>query len=277
MQLVDYSERESISAVLIIKNEAAYIAKALESLCWCDEIVVVDSESTDNTVQICKNPNAPWVSKLKFITQPWLGFSEQRNFAMEQASSEWIFFLDGDESCSPELTKKILDILSKAGQETELKEYKVHRQEFFLGKRIRHGIWNPSYHVRLFKKGTVKFVGSVHEGTVSKNKLETLHESIIHVEDLRIERILNKLNSYTTIQAQIDFEKGKRTCIARILLSFPAMLYKNFIYYRAYRDGKEGLIISILEGISRTVRHLKIWQYQYLAQTESAKQISKKS
>jgi hypothetical protein len=109
----------------------------------------------------------------------------------------------------------------------------------------------------------------VHEGTLSRNERETIHESIIHVEDLRIERLLNKLNSYTSIQAKNDFDSGKRTCIARILLSFPAMLYKNYIYYKAYRDGKEGLIISILEGISRTVRHLKIWQLQYLEKSKN--------
>jgi glycosyltransferase involved in cell wall biosynthesis len=269
MQLVDHSECETISAVLIVKNEAYYIGKALESVSWCDEIIVVDSESTDETASICKNPQAPWAKKIKFISQPWLGFSDQRNFAMEHAQSKWIFFLDGDESCSSELALKIKSILSKSALDASAKEYKIHRQEFFLGKKIRYGIWNPSYHVRLFRNGTVKFTGTVHEGTLSRNERETIHESIIHVEDLRIERILNKLNSYTSIQAKNDFDSGKRTCIARILLSFPAMLYKNYIYYKAYRDGKEGLIISILEGISRTVRHLKIWQLQYLEKSKN--------
>ncbi len=112
MQLVDYSERALISAILIVKNEEAYIEKALQSLLWCDEIVVVDSFSTDNTFAICNNPNALWAKKIKWIQQPWLGFSDQRNFAIEQAKSEWIFFLDGDESCSAELSKKILEILN---------------------------------------------------------------------------------------------------------------------------------------------------------------------
>lgn len=263
MQLVDFSERDSISAVLIVKNESAYIARALNSLLWCDEIIVVDAMSTDQTKSICLDPAAPWSGKIRFLEQSWLGFSSQRNFAMAQARSDWIFFLDGDEACSPALALKIQQILLDHQKNARSSiQYKIHRREFFLGKPIRYGIWNPSYHVRLFKKDEVKFVGDVHEGTVSNAETRTIEESIIHVEDLKIERFLTKLNSYTSIQAQLDFDRGVRTNFFRILLAFPAMVYKNFIYYRAYRDGKEGFIISILEGISRTVRHLKIWQLQ---------------
>jgi hypothetical protein len=90
------------------------------------------------------------------------------------------------------------------------------------------------------------------------------------VRDLRIERFLAKLNHYTTLQAQADFDRGVRTNLFRILMSFPAMFYKNFIYYKAYKDGREGVIISILEGISRTVRHLKIWQIEQTKDTQSS-------
>lgn len=264
MQLVDYSARDSVSAVLIVKNEAAYIARALESLLWCDEIVVVDAFSDDQTAEICKNPKAPWASKLNFIQQSWLGFSDQRNYAIEQAKSKWIFFLDGDESCSPELGSRIQQILAENSKDPSSIQYKIHRQEFFLGKPIHHGIWNPSYHVRLFKKGAVRFLGEVHEGTLTNCETLKIHESIIHVEDLRIERFLTKLNQYTTLQAKHDFETGMRTNFFKIFFAFPAMFYKNFFYYRSYRDGREGFIISALEGISRTVRHLKIWQHQRL-------------
>jgi hypothetical protein len=107
-------------------------------------------------------------------------------------------------------------------------------------------------------------VGEVHEGIEGTTVSEKIEEPILHVRDLRIERFLVKLNHYTTLQAEADHRRGLRTNILRILLSFPAMLYKNYIYYGAWRDGKEGLIISILEGISRTIRHLKIWQIQRL-------------
>ncbi len=255
-----------ITGLLIVKNEEAYLEKALNSLLWCDEILVVDAFSTDNTPAICQDPKAPWAGKIRFFEKKWLGFSEQRNFALSHAKHEWIFFLDGDESCSPELAEKIKSML--ASESLTPAQYKVRRQEFFLGKPIHYGIWNPSCHIRFFYKDKLKFIGEVHEGVESPYETRKIEEPIIHVKDLRIERILTKMNHYTTIQAELDFKRGKKTSLARILLSFPAMFYKNYVYYKAYRDGTEGAMISVLEGVSRTVRHLKIWQLQKLKQVQ---------
>ncbi len=251
-----------VTGLLIVKNEQEFIERALLSLLWCDEILVVDSFSTDATPRICMDTTRPWASRMRFIQKEWMGFSAQRNYAVEQARHDWVFFLDGDEQCSPELAGKIQETLTDSGLHPGI--FKIRRQEFFLGKPIRHGIWNPSYHERLFHRGGVKFIGEVHEGISGGTLLGKIDEPIIHVEDLKIERFLVKLNHYTTIQAEADYRRGLRTGFTRILLSFPAMLYKNYIYYGAWKDGREGLIISILEGISRTVRHLKIWQIQTL-------------
>ena len=251
-----------ISALLIIKNEEVFLERALTSLLWCDEIVVVDSFSTDRSPEICKNPGSPWANKIKFLQKEWLGFSTQRNYALLHATHDWIFFLDGDENCSPELAEEIQIILRQPGGPGNF-QFKVRRQEFFLKKPIHYGIWNPSYHIRLFNRKGVQFVGDVHEGLQSKAETKKIDAPIIHVEDLKMERFLTKLNHYTTLQARNDYERGMRTGFVKIVLAFPAMVYKNFIYYKGYRDGHEGLIISVLEGISRTVRHLKIWQIQY--------------
>jgi glycosyltransferase involved in cell wall biosynthesis len=247
-----------ITGLLIVKNEELFIERALTSLLWCDEILVVDSFSTDETPNICRDKSKPWASKIRFLEKEWLGFSAQRNFALSHARHSWVFFLDGDEECSPELAQSLQALLSDP--DLTPAQYQVRRQEFFLKKPIHHGIWNPSYHIRFFYKEHLEFEGEVHEGVKSTYLTKKIHEPIIHVEDLRIERFLNKLNHYTSIQAKNDFERGLRTHLLRILLSFPAMFYKNYIYYGAYKDGTEGFIISVLEGISRTVRHLKIWQ-----------------
>lgn len=256
---------QPISALLIIKNEEAYIERALSSLTWCDEIIVVDAMSTDRTKEICLRPGAPWAKKLKFIERPWLGFAAQRNFALAQATHEWVFFLDGDEACSTALELAIKRILA----ENPKLQYKVRRQEYFLKKPIHHGIWNPSTPIRLFRKDGTRFVGEVHEGVSSPWQTGLIEAPILHVEDLRIERFLTKLNTYTTLQAQADVASGMRTSVLRILLSFPAMFYKNYFYYGAYKDGVHGVIISILEGISRTVRHLKIWQLHQIQNSNS--------
>ncbi len=264
----------SISALLIVKNEACYIERALLSLLWCDEIVVVDAFSTDETPAICGDPAKPWAKKIRFLQKEWMGFSAQRNFAISQARSPWVFFLDGDEACSPELAERIQSLLKSP--DLTPGQYKVRRQEFFLKKPIHHGIWNPSYHVRLFYRDHLRFTGEVHEGVECADEVRRIDEPIIHVEDLRIERILNKMNHYTTIQAEADYKSGLRTNLLRILLSFPAMFYKNYVYYGAWRDGTEGVMISVLEGVSRTVRHLKIWQLSQTARFDCAKLDSSK-
>ncbi len=249
---------QTVSALLIVKNEAKYIERALESLIWCDEIVVVDAFSQDETPLLCQDKSRAWAGKIRFLQKEWMGFSAQRNFAIDQARSSWIFFLDGDEACSPSLATKIRSLLDSP--DLSPAQYKVRRQEYFLKKPIHHGIWNPSYHIRFFPKDRLRFVGEVHEGVESPFETIPLEEPIIHVEDLRIERIMQKLNQYTTIQAENDHARGIRTHPLRILFSFPAMFYKNYVYYGAWRDGMEGFMISVLEGLSRTVRHLKIWQ-----------------
>jgi glycosyltransferase involved in cell wall biosynthesis len=251
---------QPVTGLLIVKNEAHFIERALTSLLWCDEIVVIDALSSDSTPEICKNPEKPWAAKMRFIQKEWTGFSAQRNFAISQTQNSWVFFLDGDEACSPELAEKIRTVLNDPTLSPA--QYKIRRQEFFLRKPIHYGIWNPSFHIRLFYKVGFRFEGEVHEGVKSDFETRVLEEPIIHVQDLRIERFLTKLNHYTSLQAQIDYDRGIRTNLFRILFSFPAMFYKNFIYYRAYKDGREGVIISVLEGISRTVRHLKIWQIE---------------
>jgi len=248
----------SVSALLIVKNEAIFIERALLSLLWCDEIVVVDAFSQDDTPLICQDKSKPWAQKIRFLQREWAGFSEQRNFAISQARNPWVFFLDGDEACSTELATRLRNLLNSP--ESRPSQFKVRRQEFFLKKPIHHGIWNPSYHIRFFHKENLRFVGDVHEGIESPYETLTVDEPIIHVEDLRIERILQKLNHYTTLQAENDVGRGLKTHPLRILLSFPAMFYKNYVYYGAWKDGIEGFMISVLEGISRTIRHLKIWQ-----------------
>ena len=180
---------------------------------------------------------------------------------MNHATHNWVLFLDGDEACSPELAQKIKSLLAGPGT-PEPFQYKIRRQEYFLKKPISYSIWNPSFHIRFFNKTGVSYIHEVHEGVKSSWETRSLSEPIYHVEDLRIERILGKLNHYTTLQAKADYDLGKRTSTFKIMAAFPAMFYKNYIYYRGYRDGYEGFIISVLEGLSRTVRHLKLWQLE---------------
>ena len=132
--------------------------------------------------------------------------------------------------------------------------------EYFLGKQIHHGIWNPSYQDRFFHREGVKYINDVHEYPQFRQVPQEIHEPLLHAPDFSIERFLDKMNRYTSIEARDRVSDGKRTNWFRILGAFPAMFWKNFVYYGAYKDGMHGFIISILEGVSRAVRHVKMWQ-----------------
>ncbi len=250
-----------VSAVIITRNEERHIQRCLASVSWADEIVVVDAESTDRTPEICQQAGQSWSGKLRFFSKPWAGFREQRTFAMNHAKNDWILVIDADEECTPELAEKIRELMSRA-EGPDARAYKVRRVEYFLGKPIRHGIWNPSYQDRFFHRSGVKYVNDIHEYPIFPTPPQQIHEPLLHSPDFAPERFLEKMNKYTTIEAIDRVRNGQRTNWFRLLFAFPAMFYKNYFYYGAYKDGFHGFVISLLEGVSRVVRHVKIWQFQ---------------
>lgn len=248
-----------ISAVIITKNEETHIGRCLESLTWADEILVVDANSTDQTVPICEDSSRPWSSKTRVLRREWTGFRDQRNFALEKAKHDWLLVMDADEKCTDALQKRIQELLSNPNGPPH-RAYKVRRVEYFLGKPIQYGIWNPSYQDRFFHRKGVQYTNEIHEYPVFPAPPQKIHESIQHSPDFEPEKFLAKMNKYTSIEARDRVLQGQRTNIFRLLFAFPAMFLKNFFYYGAYKDGMHGLIISLLEGVSRVVRHVKIWQ-----------------
>ena len=249
---------QPLSVILITKNEERYLQRCLNSVAWADEIVVVDALSDDRTRAIAQDPKAAWAGKIRWLEREWTGFREQRNFALDSAKNDWILSIDADEECSSQLKTKLQSILSKPGQ---TKYFKVKRIEYFLGKPISYGIWNPSYQDRFFHRSGVKYVNEIHEYAKYPALPERIHEPLIHAPDFAPEKFLDKMNKYTSIEARDRVRQGQRTNVFRMFFAFPAMFLKNYFYYKAYRDGMHGFVISLLEGISRTVRHIKIWQY----------------
>jgi glycosyltransferase involved in cell wall biosynthesis len=226
-----------------------------------DQILIIDAESRDRTRTICQNPDAPWAGKVRLITQPWNGFRTQRNFALEQAKNDWILVVDADESCSPELRDRICSFFNQ-GQEPPHRAYKVRRIEFFLGKPIHYGIWNPSYQDRFFHRAGVKYVNDIHEYPEFPKPPQDIHEPLLHSPDFSPDKFLEKMNKYTSIEARDRVNQGQRTSWFKLIGAFPAMFYKNYFYYGARKDGLHGFVISLLEGVSRVVRHIKMWQIQ---------------
>jgi len=250
----------SVTAAIITRNEEKHIVRCLTSLAWADEILVVDAQSDDRTGELCRDPRAPWAGKLRFLERPWSGFRDQRTFAMNAAKNDWLLVVDADEECTPELAEKIRVLLGNSGGPAN-RAYKVRRLEYFLGKRIEYGIWNPSYQDRFFHRAGVRYVNEIHEYPIFPAPADRIHEPLLHSPDFAPERFLEKMNKYTSIEARDRVARGQRTNVFRLLFAFPAMFLKNYFYYGAWRDGTHGFVISLLEGVSRVVRHVKIWQY----------------
>lgn len=249
----------AVSAALICQNEERSLARCLASLAWCDEIVVVDGGSTDRSRAIATDPASPWAAKLRWLERPFDTFRLQRNFSLASCRNDWIFVVDCDEACSPELAARIRAILSAPEPGPY---WKVRRQEYFLGKPVNFGVWNPSYQDRFFRRAGVEYINDIHEYPRYASAPGRIHEPLLHDPTFNPERFLAKMNKYTSIEARARVASGYRTNVFRMMTTGPAMFLKNYFYYRAYRDGVMGVAISLLEGVSRVVRHVKIWQYQ---------------
>jgi len=254
------SSKPPVSALIITRNEERHIERCLAALSWVDEIIVVDAESTDRTRELCLNTGAPWTSLIRFESRAWTGFKDQRNHAMRLSRNNWVLVVDADEECTPELATRIRELMSAPGGPSH-RAYKIRRLEFFLGKQINYGIWNPSYQDRFFHREGVQYVNDIHEYPVFPQAPQLIHEPLKHSPDFTPDRFLDKMNRYTSIEARDRVSEGRRTNWFRMLGAFPAMFWKNYFYYGAYKDGVHGLVISLLEGVSRVVRHIKMWQY----------------
>jgi len=242
-----------ISACVIAQNEERSLGRCLQSLTFADEIIVVDGGSVDNTVQVAQQYG-------RVVQQKFTGFTAQRNRALLEAKGDWVFFLDSDEEASPELARRLKTIAGESlNQHPNC--YSIRREEYFLGQKLNFGPGNPSHQWRFFKRAGVSFEGQVHEFPVFQGGIGILEEPIHHWPDLAIDRFLVKMNHYTSLEAYDRFSQGQRTSLAHAVFTFFSTFLKNGVRYQGFRNGKVGLVLVLLESISRTVRHLKLWTY----------------
>lgn len=230
-----------ISATIITFNEADNIRQACESVSWADEIVVVDSESTDATREIAAECGA------RVITRPWPGFAEQKQFAAEEATHDWIFSLDADERVSDELQTSIEKLRSM--NESSLADgYSISRRAFYMGRWIRGGGWYPDRQLRLYRKSRGRWVGPhIHESVKMDEgaRLETLAGDILHfTTDNPSEHKRMIEERYAPLGARKMFEQGKRATSLKIATIGPATFIRSYILKGGFRDGRAGLTIA---------------------------------
>jgi glycosyltransferase involved in cell wall biosynthesis len=239
-----------LSAVVIAGNEAHRIARCLNALRFCDEVlVVVDANATDGTADAAK-PHADRV-----LVRAFDDFSSQRNWAEAQAAGDWILVVDCDEQVTPELAAEV----RSAAQRADADAYRIVRLDYMFGKWIRHGGWYPQYHVRLFKRGATRWVGDVHERIEVNGTLGTLRAPILHFSHARVEDWVNKMARYTTIEARSLHAAGRRAGVWQILCEPPLYFGYKYVVQQGWRDGWHGLVLALLLGGYRMIVYLKLW------------------
>ncbi len=248
-----------ISATIITFNEEKNIAQAIDTLSWADEIIVVDSESTDDTVKIAENKGA------KVITQSWLGFGKQKQFAVEQCTNKWIFSLDADERVSDELKNKILQ-LKTVPKENLADGYRIARLSYYMNKPIRHSGWYPDWQLRLFNKNKGHWKDfEVHESIeMDKDaKVEKLKEEILHysVENASYHhRMIGE--RYAPLAAREMYKRGKRTSLLKVSTTGLTTFLQTFVLKGGFMDGFPGFCISKFSAYNSYLKHLLLWELQ---------------
>lgn len=241
-----------ISAVLISLNAQAHLRECLQSVAWCDEIVVLDSGSTDDTRAICAEFGA------RFSVSPdWPGFGPQKNRALALAAHEWIFSLDTDEVCPPEL-RAALEAAARSGA---CAAYEMPRRSSFCGHFMRHGGWWPDYVTRLFRRGRARFSDSrVHERVIVDGTLGRLDTPLIHYTYDTMAQALEKAERYATLGAQQAFEAGKRSSPVQAALRAAWAFIRTYVIRLGFLDGAPGLALAKYNAHTTRLRYLKLWQ-----------------
>ncbi|HSW53636.1 MAG TPA: glycosyltransferase family 2 protein [Ignavibacteriaceae bacterium] len=241
-----------ISVTIITKDEEKNISDCLKSVEWADEIIVVDSESTDRTVELAKKFTD------KVFIRKWEGYVPQKRYALSLAANEWVLSLDADERVTEELKEEILNLLP-----SDFSGFRIRRKNFLLKKEITSCGWEKDYQLRLFKKGKTDLNERlVHEKFVTEGKVGTLKNPMLHFTFSSFEEYLAKINSYTSLKAQELFKKKKKVGGWTIFSHTISAFFAFFFIRRGFKDGVYGLIISLLHSVSTMMNYIKLLELQ---------------
>jgi glycosyltransferase involved in cell wall biosynthesis len=245
-----------ISVYIIAFNEVDKVAAAVESVLWADEVILVDSASTDGTIEVATRLGA------KVVQVPFKGFGDLRNQAIAACSHEWIFSLDADERCTPEAQAEILQIIES---KTAADAYWVPRRNFFMGRWIRHSGWYPNYRQpQLFRKGAMSYdLKPVHEGYVlhTDRPLGQMRASIWQFPFKNMAEVMHKANRYSSLGAEKI--KHKKISMRSALLHATWAFWKHYCFKLGFLDGWAGFVIAFGNFEGTFFRYVKAFEIQH--------------
>jgi glycosyltransferase involved in cell wall biosynthesis len=240
-----------LSVIVITKNEAAHIGDCLDSVAFADEIVVLDSGSTDDTCDIARARGA----RVE-VTPDWPGFGPQKNRVLALATGDWVLSIDADERVTPELAQAIRQAVEAPGAEG----YRIARLSNFCGRWIRHSGWWPDYVVRLFRRDAGRFTDTaVHEHVEIQGRTDTLPGHFLHYPYASLEVFIDKINRYSTEAARGAFERGRRTTVLGPFGHGFWTFVRHYVLRRGFLDGWQGLVLAGMAATGSFYRYVKLY------------------
>lgn len=233
-----------ISGLIITYNEEKNIGEVLKSFDFCDEIIIIDSFSTDKTLEIAKTfPN------VKIIQNQFEDFTKQRNFALDAANNDWVLFLDGDERITPELREEIIVELNKADKKDA---YYFYRKFYFAGKPINYSGTQTDKNFRLFKKSKARYIAEkkVHETLNVDGNIGELRNKLLHYSVTDYESYRKKMIHYGILKGQELAQKGKKYNVLTQYAKTGFRFFKSYVLRLGFLDGKDGFILNKLQALS---------------------------
>jgi glycosyltransferase involved in cell wall biosynthesis len=246
-----------LTVTVITHNEGPHIAEAVQSVSWADEVIVVDSCSTDDTVA-CARPHATRVE-----IRDWTGYGTQKNYAAALASNDWILSIDADERVTPKLAREIQGLLRSGPAATG---YRISRVSNYLGQWIRSTDWYPDYHVRLYDRRIARWSEQpVHESIDCPGPVERLAGELLHYPYRNFSEHLTKIDRYTTLVAEQWAAEGRKFRAWQAVV-YPRLAFlRNYILRRGFRDGQTGLVVSMLNSHYVFLKYAKLFEIERLA------------
>lgn len=246
-----------LSVVILTKNEEKNILDCLETVSWADEIIILDDNSDDRTLETAEKLGLKNLRIIKRDLQK--DFAMQRNYATQKAKNEWILFIDADERVTPELRREINDFLIEEKNNHKFNGMYVKRRDILWGKLLKHGETGKIKLLRLAKKSSGKWQGKVHEEWTVEGNTDTFISFVLHFPHQTISEFLAEINFYTTIRAAELYNNGTSTSLLQIIVYPKAKFYVNYFFKLGVLDGLEGLIFAILMSLHSFLVRGKLW------------------
>lgn len=250
-----------VSVAVIVQDEAANLAACLESCRWADEIVVVDSHSTDETVAIARRFTD------RIFQRDYQGQVDKKNHAVALARHDWVLSVDADERIPEALAAEVRRVLGTPGDTVA---WRVRRRTFYFGREIRHGEWNPDWVVRLFDRRFARFGGTdPHDHVVTDLKVGALREPMLHYSYRDFAQQIDRIQRFSTLAARAYYERGRRAGLWMLCVRPWFRFLRGYVGKLGFLDGIPGLAVAMGSGFYAFGRAVKLWELQQQRPKES--------